>query len=213
MKNTLKTKKLYLSNWPYNAARILTELESIVKNNGGKLCTTWEYGTPPAYMTERGEPCEIINRSLSGAIHEKRERLERLEMLKRHEAAAEVKKELEQLESITNEPKKMYYGEWLYISFTHNGYYYYYQLDENPFFEFFFSKRPIGDGNKINRNCYGKEDQKKWWSDDLWRWGRSDEEIKTAAQNIFNMLIAADISREYIDRKRKQFTNIYFLED
>lgn len=214
MKNSSNRKKLYLRNWDYNAALILGELENIVKSNGGKLCTTWDGPKPPAYVTQRGEPCEIVNRTLNEAIEEKRDRLARVVALKRPAAIiSEYKSDLEQLESIDNTPVKSYYGEWNYISFTHNNYYYYYQLDNNPFFDFYFSKHPIENGNKINRNAYTKTDDKKWWNDNFWRWGRTPDEIKKAAKFIFEMLTTAQNSRPYTDNKRNAFTTVYFMED
>lgn len=213
MKNSLNRKNLYLRTWDYNAALILGELENIVKNNGGKLCTTWDGANPPAYVTKRGAPYEIVNRRLDEAIIEKRERIERLTALKRAEAAAALTEDLKQLESIDNAPKKSYYGEWLYICFIYNNDYYYYQLDVNPFFEFYYTKRPIENGNKINRNCYSSKDDKKWWSDSLWGWGRTPDEIKNAAQFIFDMLTGAKYSTPYHDNTRKNYTTIYFMED
>lgn len=213
MKNSLNTKKLYLTNWSYNSALILAELENIVKSNGGKLCATWEYGEPPAWLTKRGEPCEITNRTLSKAIHEKREHYERLKTRGRLEAQEACKKELEQLENINNGPVKSFYGEWKYINFILDDFYYSYSMDDNPFFDFHYSKRHIENKNKINRNYYCNIDDKIWWDDDFWRWNRSEAEIKKAAQIIFNMLTTAKESKTYIDKKRKLYTNIYFLED
>lgn len=204
--------KLYLGNWEYNAALILTELEYIIKNNGGKICKTWSYGNPPAWITER-KKYSVVNRTLIKAIHEARERVTRLEAFNRIEALTTAREELKQLESIDNEPKTLYHGDYLYINFTLNGNYYYYQLDKNPFFEFYYTKKAIINNNQVNNCCYSDADTKKWWKDIFYSFRCTQEERRAAAVTIFNMLTSAADSRTHSPKNKKQYTTIYYTED
>ena len=207
---TENAQRLYLGSWKYNGAHILTELETIVKNNGGILCRTWEYDNPPKWLTERKQFL-ITNRTLSETIHKERELLERLETLGRTEAANELKKKLEKYESIGNIPVLSYYGDYLYITFALNGYYYYFSMDDNPFFDFHFAKVKIEPENKINRNYYCHTDKKAWWDDCFWRFDCSPSDRREAANLIFNMLLTAQTCNTYNTKNRKAYTNIVFL--
>lgn len=196
-------KKLYLSNWNYNAALILTELESIIKNNGGRICSTWP--------TAR-EQYEIINRTLLQEINDTHDRLQRVERLKREDAAHAYREKLKQLESIDNAPRVVFHGDYLYIRFAINDKCYYYQLDDNPFFDFYFTKSAIIDGDKINDCCYSNNDNKKWWKDIFYSYNCTPDERRAAAEIIFNMLLSAPDSRTYHDKNRKQYKKLYFVE-
>ena len=209
---TTEVTNLYLGNWQYNAALILTELETIVKNNGGKICKTWSYGNPPTWITER-KKYSVVNSTLIKAIHEARERVQRLETFSRTEAIPAAREELKQLESIDNLPKVLYHGEYLYLNFTLNGNYYCYQLDSNPFFEFYYTKRAITNNNQVNNCCYSDADNKKWWKDILYSFKCTREERHTAALFIFNMLISAADSRTHSPKNKKQYTTIYYTGD
>ena len=209
---TKNIEKRYLRSWEYNGAHILTELETIVKNNGGAVCTTWQYGDAPKWLKVR-KLYEIENRTLSGAIREKEELLKRLETLGRTEAAKATRDEIEQYKKINNEPVISYYGDYLYIGFVLDGYYYYFSMDKNPFFDFNFAKVKVERGNKIKQNYYLKGDPKEWWNDCFWRFTCSASDRREAANLIFNMLITADASALYYTANRKPYTNIIFLED
>lgn len=209
--NTENVQKRYLNAWNYNAAHILEELETIIKNNGGVLCTTWEYGNPPAWLTERKQYL-ITNRSLSEALHKEREFLERLERLGRADTAHKTREKIAQYEAINNDPTLSYYGDYLYINFVLDGIYYSYSMDSNPFFEFYFARVKIEEGNKINRNYYLQSDLKKWWDDCFWRVNCSKSDIREAANLIYNMLLTAENCRTYKEKNRKPYTNIILLE-
>jgi hypothetical protein len=193
-------KKFYLSNWNYNAALILTELENIIKNNGGRICSTWP--------TAR-ESYEIVNRSIIGEINNTREKLNRAMAFKRDTTTYHEK--LKQLESVDNTPKTVFYGDYLYIRFTLNGKCYYYQLDDNPFFDFMYTKSAIID-DTTNECCYSNNDNKKWWKDIFYSYYCTPADRRAAAEMIFNMLIAAPDSRTYHDKNRKQYKKLYFAE-
>lgn len=114
-----ENERLYLRSWEYNAARTITELAAIVKKNGGRV-----------------KPCEaaiISNRTLTAAIMEQAEHVDRMEKTGANmEAIAAARVKLGQLQAVNNEPIKVTHTS--YISFVLDGFYYYYQVDENPFF-------------------------------------------------------------------------------
>ena len=178
----MKIEKRYLTNWSYNAARIFDHLEKIVHDNGGILVSEWNHTSP---RTEY----EIINRQLNAAIREKIEFVEKLERLESPAAQAERAK-LEEWKSIDNSPVKTSYADYMYISFMLNDTYYYYQVDRNPFFEFFYNKIPAP-GGKMDRNHYLDQDKKEWLYDCFFSWDCSDADRKEAANMIFNMLMNA----------------------
>lgn len=201
----------YLTSWDYNAALIFEELETIVKNHGGQLVTTWDYETPPAWLTERKQFL-ITNRSLSQIVHEKTELLERLEKRGRAEAAQVVRDELEQYARFDNAPRLSYYGDYRYICFALDGYYYYYQVDRNPLFEFRFTKAPILTGDQINRNRYMSEDKKHWWNDCFLSHTCTPENRRETANLIFNMLVTANESTTYRDKNRRPLTKVFYIK-
>lgn len=194
-------KKRYLRNWEYNAALILQELESIVLNHGGKLVSTWDRKT---------EPVEIENRALSAAIRECKERVSILEARQRP-ALEGYKKELEKLEAIPNDPIITNYGEWLYICFALDGHYYYYSIDDNPFFDFHYGKTAIDENGMINKNYYMQCDKKEWLYDCFFKFDCSGADRKEAANMIFNMLVSAKCSGTYFKANAKK-EKLYTLE-
>jgi hypothetical protein len=210
--NTTHAQKRYLNSWNYNAAHILTELETIVKNNGGKLCRTWEHENPPAWLTERKQYL-IENRSLSEAIHEEQELLLKFERFDRTDAARETRERIARYESLKREPELSYYGDYLYIQFVLDNHFYSFSMDNNPFFEFHFAKVKLENGNKINRNYYLQEDRKHWWNDCFWRADCSRDDIREAADLIYNMLLTSNNNRTYIERNRKPYTKIVLMEE
>ena len=191
---TKDNERLYLKSWQYNAARILSELANIVKTNGGRV--------------QPLKTAIISDRSLSYTIQEKKQKLE---MLSEHlpesknlSAALtykeQITKEIEALESINNEPITVTHTS--YIKFVLDGILYYYQVDDNPFFEFYYTKAPV-QNNKIgsNINTYADCDAKEWVKDSLFKYACPEKDIKDAANFIFNMLTNAPLSRT------KEFNN------
>lgn len=179
--------KRYLNNWNYNGALILEELEKIVLENGGILISTWNHGPRKQY--------EIVNRSIMNAIREETERAERLERIT-GKTAERARARIAELEAIDNAPRLTAHGDYHYIGFTLNGFYYYYQLDSNPFFDFYYSKSAIENG-KTNRNGYLSGDPKNWLFDCFFTWSATDEQRKTAAATIFDMLLQAQPTRRH----------------
>ena len=95
-----------------------------------------------------------------------------------------------------------------YISFTFSGFYYYYQTDDNPFFEFYWEKAKITDG-KYDRDAALDEDTKEWCNDDFIVKKASDEAVEEAAMKIFNFLTTADPSPILRDKHRERVPNTY----
>lgn len=197
--NGVTAERRYFTNWTYNAARVLDELEKIVLNNGGQLASTWRN------LMNR-KTYWITNRALSEAVRKQRERVAILAERNRP-ALAEQRAELERLEAINNEPVLSYYGDYLYINFVLNGTYYYYQMDRNPFFDFLYSKHAVVDG-AINPDVYSTTDEKEWLYDCFFRFDCPDEYRKQAAGAIFEMLISAEPCRPYRGGRRPQ--KLYF---
>lgn len=179
--------KRYLTNWSYNAARIFDNLEKIVHDNGGILVSEWK-------RTQPREKYLIQNRTLSAAIHEKREFVEKLERLERPAGRTE-REELERMEAIDNTPRETFYGDYQYIAFTLDGVYFYYQVDRNPFFPFYYTKSNA-DGGRVDRNTYLDDDKKEWLYDCFFTWNCSDADCLEAANLIFNMLMNAPFSHK-----------------
>lgn len=184
MTNTRKTEKLYLNSWSYNAARILSALAVIVENNGGEI-----------QYSSYDKTYELTNRSIDNMILEK----ENAEILEKYGAEA-------------NDPIICTHKS--YIKFVYNNDYYYYDVDDNPFFDFHFQKYPIENG-KYDANRYGIEDKKEWLFDCFFKCGCSDADITEAANLIFNTLVKSNYGALVTERKRvpNYYDNKYHYEN
>lgn len=196
---TKENERLYPATWSYNAARITTALACIVENNGGRV--------------KYGNAAIISNRSIEGAAREKSERLKKLKALNaetekeiRTAAISALEKDLEELRKIDNAPRRVTHAG--YIQFVLDENYYYFSLDDNPFFPFHYIKTPIKNGNYSADACC-MEDKKEWFFDCFLSWNCSDEDIKEAANLIFNMLCLAPFSEIIRDSERQRVPNRY----
>ena len=191
--------RLYPDSWEYNGARIMSKLAELVVENGGRVA-----------------PCKkalISNRTIDTIKTECGLRLEKLKSLeeKSHKnilvAAIEKKeKELNELEQIKNDPITVTHTS--YISFVLENTYYYFQLDDNPFFEFLLVKTPIKNG-KYSRDAAAEETEKSWLEDCYLKIGCSEKAIEDAAKSIFNMLVTSKNSSIILDKKRVRVQNSY----
>lgn len=191
--------RLYPDSWEYNGARIISKLAELVVENGGRVA-----------------PCKravISNRTIDNMKIECSLRLEKLKSLeeKKHKdilvAAIEKKKEdLKELEQIKNDPITVTHTS--YISFVLENTYYYFQLDDNPFFEFLLVKTPIKNG-KYSKDAALEETEKGWLEDELLKIGCSEKAIEDAAKSIFDMLVTSKNSSIILDKKRVRVRNSY----
>lgn len=184
-----ETQTLYLKSWEYNACLIFTELAKIVANNGGRV---------------KKQNCGyIVNRTLLEDIAKKEERLEAI--TRKGFPADSLSVEIESLKQIKNDPVKI--SNSTYISFVLDNIYYYYQVDNNPFFEFYYIKTPVVDGKRSKDACL-EYDKKNWLFDCFF--GYCDPaDIKEAANLIFNMLLSANNSIIERDKTRRRVANTY----
>lgn len=188
--------RLYLDSWNYNAALILTELAKIVKNHGGRVKPT---------HTAIISNCTIttMKNRYAGDIA----RLETLEINEKRSCAIKsLKAKLAELSVIDNEPVTVTHIR--YINFVYDNFYYYYQVDSNPFFEFYYSKTPIKNGEYSKDACL-EEDKKEWMRDCFFKYGCSKEDIREAADLIFGMLVNTNVSIVRRNGKRKRVPNMY----
>lgn len=177
------TKRLYLKSWEYNCARVLQELYNIITKKGGFACSDWQ--------TEK-DIYLISNRTLSNKIAELEEKLKRVYISNSY--IDELEKEYQKLKKINNEPIKINFKS--YIRFILNDTMYYFQIDDNPFFEFIYTKIPV-ENNSYQGEYYCQNDAKEWCCDELFSLNCKDTIIKKCARNIFNMLMNSEISTRY----------------
>lgn len=204
----MNNNRLYLKNWPYNAALIMDELHNIVENNGGKV------------KPHTGAPTVISNHTLDSAIRKTTDRLNQLEAIEaekpgqnqhRTEAIKQYRADLEKWQHIDNTPREVRHTTWSasYITFTLDNMLYYYDTDDNPFFEFHYKKTPIAKDGTVSRDAYLMEDKKEWLYDCFMRFDTSDADRKEAANLIYNMLVKAPVSEIYREKRRMRVPNMY----
>jgi hypothetical protein len=193
---TMKEQTLYFTNWNYNAARILQRLEKLITDNGGVIASTYENSFNTLYT--------LHNRTLSGAIREQGERVQRLEELNRDASVAREK--LQELEIVNCPPLKTRFTTW--ISFILDNVYYNLSLDDNPFFPFHLQKIKVNDLSYTG-DFYMEEIKKEWLFDCLLSFHCTNDEIKEITNLLFNELQAAPLSGEYIETTRKRVPNLY----
>lgn len=194
-----ENERLYPDTWSYNGARIMTKLASIIVENGGRV--------------KQCKKAVISNRSIEEAKKKISEKLDLYKSLeeKKHKdvlvSAIETKeKELKELEDMKNDPIVVTHTS--YISFIYGNTYYYYQMDDNPFFEFLLVKTPVKNG-KYSRDAALEETEKDWLEDQLLKIGCSEKDINDAAKKIFDMLVASKNSSIILDKKRVRVQNLY----
>lgn len=125
----------------------------------------------------------IVNRTLRGKIRELEKVIETSRPIY-HEKGIEIEekeyfakliRELSDLKTIKNDPVPVRYLT--YIRFSINNHNYYYQLETNPFFDFFY----ITDSE---RNAV--IDKKEWVEDCLFSVCASDEDIERCARGLLS---------------------------
>lgn len=192
--------RLYVTSWQLNSARILTHLAQLITAQGGKVKPLH-----PAILSDRSleddiQDLEARIRTLTGLENESHSDTRTL-------ALQTCLSLLNRLRSIPNTPITVTHTS--YISFVLDGIYYSYQLDDNPFFPFYYFKTPIENGTYSGDAC-GANEPKSWLEDDAFiRFGCPNYKIESAAQAILSMLLTAPLSTFRHDTKRTRVPNIY----
>lgn len=192
--------KRYLKNWDYNCARLLDALRRIIENEGGRVKQFPKY--------------EITNRIVDHVIAEMTEKIEQLERVNqehgsneaREKALKEYREKLEEAQRFDNTPLELpIYHQ---ITFILDNVFYEYVLDDNPFFDFILWKTPIANGER--HVCLGEIiEDKNWLFDSFFRFSCSDEDIKEAANMIFNILVKHPLCKLDREQTRKRVPNTY----
>lgn len=107
--------------------------------------------------------------------------------------------------SIEGEPRKMRGQQ--YMTFILDDMFYYFQIDDNPFFPHRYQKTEIVNGKRM-RNVYLEEFSREWIYDCLFG-VTNDDEIKEIANQVFNLLVMAKPSGIYREKKRIRVPNTY----
>lgn len=97
-----------------------------------------------------------------------------------------------------------------YISFIYDETAFYFQVDQNPFFPFYYTKTPVKNG-KFSKDACLDEFTKKWLFDCFWKSEVPDIIIKHAAQIIFEELIKARFSIIRRDSHWEKVPNAFSL--
>ena len=95
-----------------------------------------------------------------------------------------------------------------YISFVLDGIYYYYQVNDNPFFDFYYIKTPIKNG-KYSRDAALETGGKEWLYDCFFGSNCGQQDIIEAANLIFNMLCNAPMSEIIRVGHKQRVANTY----
>jgi hypothetical protein len=197
-----ETKKLYLTTWEYNAHLLLTEIERLVKAEGGELVATWQIHPRECY--------EITNRRLLEEIEKNKRIKERNELFDR-ECPAETLERLEYLKQFDTKPRKSFYY-WLYINFELNGVYYSLSFNENPFYAFYYSKQII-DNKRIFTDCHQNVLPRTWEATAPCYSFNTDEKIRLAALEILNILKKGEFANTKFCKMKKKLIKIIDEEE
>lgn len=197
------TEKLYLTSWEYNAALIILELAKIIEKNGGKIV--------PYYKNTI-----IINRSLKSEVIKYESHIEKLTDIQKQNYKPEkenliknLKQKLAELKEYENNNNLVLIKTSLtYIRFVLNGDMYYYQLNDNPFFDFYYDKTPIKNNQYSLDTCMEK-DNKEWLYDYHLSYKCTDTQRREAAKNIFEMLLSAKFCSVIRNTEKKRVSNTY----
>lgn len=191
----------HATSWQYNSARILTRLAQLITAQGGKVKPL-----PPAVLSDRNleEACTATQRRLESILQCR----PNLPPQRAGNANLHLQKELARFQAIPNAPITVTHTS--YISFAMNGVYYYYELDDNPFFPFHYIKAPIDPKSETySGDACVEESSKSWFTDPLIGFGCPDSEIESAAGAILSLLLAAPLSTIRHDTKRTRIPNTY----
>ena len=150
--------RLYLTNWEYNMARVISEMARLIQDRGGR-CKPLPYAM-------------VTNRTNYNKAIELKSRIERLEqninkysnteLIEKLKTAIEkTRAEYEQAKMAADNEKPVKVEYTSYIDFVLNDTRYYFQIDNNPFFPVLASKTPVKNG-KYSRDAVLGECNTEW---------------------------------------------------
>ena len=207
-----ENQRFYLNPWGYNACRIMSALAEVVREHGGNVKPTI--------------PCMVSDRHKYDALDKLKKEKECIEWnmdmdvfdddpVKQKKYVEKLKNRLKSVEmnirkceDEINYDKPIPVTHTSYITFEIDGVYYYYQVDDNPFFPFYYVKTPITEKGYSKDACL-EEDAKEWLWDCFFKSECPSEMIIKAANFIFDMLMNAKNSHIYRDCKKTRVPNTY----
>lgn len=197
--------RLYLKNWEYNMARVISELAKMVQDRGGR-CKRLPY----AMVTNRTNYNKAIELKSKLELYERNVKLfkdsEKIEKLER--AIEKTRAEYEQAKAAADNEKPVKVEYTSYIDFVLDNTRYYFQIDDNPFFPVLASKTPIKNG-KYSRDAVLGECNTEWAVDELILRSATAETITTTAEKILEYLTGEKNSPIYRDGKKQRVPNVY----
>lgn len=196
---------LYLNNWEYNAVGILSYLRKIIIDNGGVVRPAKHSG------------CSVVNRSIMEELHKERGFLDTLYQLElktkenREKITEAIERTEEKIKNLSSLPEMRIYVDSDFLSsiyFVLDGVYYAYEMDENPFFEFYYRKTRLT-ASGASRDACSENDPKEWLFDCFFKRDCSEADKKEAANMIYNFLVSAPLSAVRVDSRRVRVSNTY----
>lgn len=182
-------KELYLKNYEFNIAIFMDELNKIIKKEGGKLVTDWSGSTYP--FSKKIEQTKIYNRYLLKGSFDYEE-----------ETAKKLEGKNIPTETITS-------SNLSYTSFIFNNIYYYLQIEDNPLFDDYITKKPVEKAENKNYNfisykSYYMEKITKELKDIYWKLYNylTIRQIKNLAKKAFELIKNHKLSSIVTQRKR-----------
>lgn len=204
----MEMKNLYLPNSNYNIARIFEELRKIITDNGGSIAK-YKYA----------EKTMIHNRSISEAIRKEEDRIAAVMAGNMPDEKKEVfaKNAGAKLEELRKAADTMQHIETTFttwcghsIHFVQGSIYYYFSMDNNPFFPATIHKIKL-DNNNCYTGTYCSEsiEEKPFLYNCIWDYNCCNADIKEMACQLYNFLLNAKLSVPFIDRQKKRVPNLY----
>ena len=197
--------RLYLTNWEYNMARVISELARLIQDRGGR-CKRLPY----AMVTNRTNYNKAIELKSNLELYERNIKLfqdtEKRGKLER--AIKKTRAEYEQAKAVADNEKPVKVEYTSYIDFVLNDTRYYFQIDNNPFFPVLASKTPVKNG-KYSRDAVLSECNTEWAVDELILRSATDTTVKTTAARILEYLTGEKNSPIYRDGKKQRVHNVY----
>lgn len=193
-------KKLYLKTWCFNTYRILNEIRKEVEKNGGELVESWPY-------ILKKEKIMIYDRYYLEAERETRANLEKSQNLEEYNRKY-FSSYYEAIKRNYKYKKIVQCQNWLH--FYYKGFIYYIEIDENPFFEHYITKkRAEKEGeNYIVKYCYYSQELKNTIINKINSTAFiSDKEIKKIAKRFLKEILEQKESE--IVKTRKRVENLY----